>query len=94
VRKHSGSDVSAESGWWGSPVPVGLGSGFTVHHVSNNLQAADILLNRWPAQGGTKHRAARQAVLNAMERAHDRMLLEKARNAFADAAKEADILFG
>jgi hypothetical protein len=47
----------------------------------------------WPAKGGAKHREARQAVLSALERAHDRMLLEKARKAFADAAKEADILF-
>ena len=70
-----------------------LGSGFTVHHVNNNLQAAEILLNRWPAKGGAKHREARRAVLDAMERAHDRMLLEKARKAFCEAAKEADILF-
>ncbi|MFI0847338.1 DUF982 domain-containing protein [Mesorhizobium sp. IMUNJ 23232] len=54
-----------ERGWWDAPVPVLLGSGFTVHHVNNNHQAADILLNRWPAQGGAKHRAARQAVLSA-----------------------------
>jgi hypothetical protein len=82
-----------ERGWWDAPVPVVLGGGVTVHHVNNSLPAADILLNRWPAKGGAKHRAVRQAVLSAMERAHDPMLLEKARKAFSGAAKEADILF-
>jgi hypothetical protein len=84
--------MKTESGWWDGAVPVTLGSRFTVYRVNNNHQAADILLNRWPTKGGAKHRAARAAVLAAMERTKDRMALAKAQKAFAEAAKEADIL--
>ncbi|WP_442583768.1 DUF982 domain-containing protein [Mesorhizobium sp. ASY16-5R] len=69
-----------------------LGKSFTVHNVNNNHQAADILLHKWPTKGGAKQRAAREAVVKAMEQAHDRMSLAKAQKAFAEAAKEADIL--
>ncbi|MEQ1955982.1 DUF982 domain-containing protein [Mesorhizobium yinganensis] len=80
-------------GWWDGTVKVMLGrNGSTLHHVTNNYQAADILLHKWPTKGGAKQRAAREAVVKAMERAHDRMALAKAQKAFAEAAKEADIL--
>jgi ElaB/YqjD/DUF883 family membrane-anchored ribosome-binding protein len=84
--------MALERGWWDEPVRVMLGTSVTVHHVSNNLQAADILLHKWPTKGGAKQRAAREAIVKAMERAHDRMALAKAQKAFAEAAKEADIL--
>jgi hypothetical protein len=81
-----------ERGWWDGAVPVMLGTGVTVHHVNNNMQAADILLNKWPTNGGARHREARAAVLAAMERSRDRLALAKAQKAFAEAAREADIL--
>ena len=84
--------MKTEGGWWHGAVPVMLGASYAVYHVNNNLQAADILLNRWPAKGGAKHRAAREAVLVAMERTKDRVAVAKAQKAFAEAAKEADIL--
>lgn len=84
--------MAPERGWWDEPVKVMLGKSVTVHHVSNNLQAADILLHKWPTKGGAKQRAAREAVLKAMERTQDRVTLAKAQKAFAEAAKEADIL--
>ncbi|MEQ1955219.1 DUF982 domain-containing protein [Mesorhizobium yinganensis] len=69
-----------------------LRNSVTVIHVNNNLQAADILLYKWPTKGGAKQRAAREAVMEAIEHANDRMALAKAQKAFAEAAKEADIL--
>lgn len=86
------SAMRTDSGWWDSTVPVTLGSRFTAYRVNNNHQAADTLLNRWPIEGGAKHRAARAAGLAAMERTEDRMALAKAQKAFAEAAKEPDIL--
>jgi hypothetical protein len=79
-------------GWWEEPVPVMLGDGGTIHNVSNNLQAANILLHHWPKNNGRNHLAARKLVLAAMENLHDRVKLAEARNAFAQAAKEAKIL--
>jgi hypothetical protein len=84
--------MATEGEWWDGTVPVMLGNSVTVHHVSNNLQAADILLHKWPTKGGAKQRAAREAVLKAMERARDRVALSTAQKAFAEAAREADIL--
>ena len=63
-----------------------------IDHVSNNLQAANILLHHWPKRTGNDHLAARKAVLAAMENLHDRVLLAEARKAFTRAAKDADIL--
>ena len=51
--------MAVERGWWVGPVPVMLGRSVTVLHVNNNLQAADILLHKWPTKGGPKQRAAR-----------------------------------
>ncbi|MFI0849143.1 DUF982 domain-containing protein [Mesorhizobium sp. IMUNJ 23232] len=82
----------ATTGWWQSPVPVMLRNSATVLLVNNNLQAADILQHRWPTKGGSKQRAACEAVMEALEQARDQMALAKAQKAFAEAAKEADIL--
>ncbi|MFI0844478.1 DUF982 domain-containing protein [Mesorhizobium sp. IMUNJ 23232] len=84
--------MAKHRGWWDQPVTVMLGNSVAVLHVNNNLQAADILLHKWPVKRGAKQRAAREAVMEAMENAHDRMALAKAQKAFAEAAKEADIL--
>ncbi|WP_442582522.1 tyrosine-type recombinase/integrase [Mesorhizobium sp. ASY16-5R] len=54
--------MATEGGWWDGTVPVMLGNSVTVHHVSNNRQAADILLHKWPIKGGAKQRAAREAL--------------------------------
>jgi len=69
------------------PVRVALGrSHNTVYTVDRVAQAADILLNRWPATAGTKHIAARKACLRVLEG------LKEARHPFVEAAEEADIL--
>lgn len=71
-----------------------LGQSVMVLHVNNNLKAADILLDKLPSKGGAKQPSPRDAVLTAMEGAHDRMALTKARKAFGGAAREADIPCG
>jgi ElaB/YqjD/DUF883 family membrane-anchored ribosome-binding protein len=72
------------------PVRVALGrSRNTVYTVERVAQAADILLNRWPTKAGTKHVAARKACLGVLEGLKE---ARHAREAFVEAAKEADIL--
>jgi hypothetical protein len=72
------------------PVQVTLGPAKNVIHVVTRLgQAIDILLNKGPLKGGPKHLAAREACYNAVI---GREWPEIAREAFAEAAKEADIL--
>ncbi|MFI0848656.1 hypothetical protein [Mesorhizobium sp. IMUNJ 23232] len=51
--------MAPERGWWDEPVKGMLGKSVTVHHVSNNLQAADILLHNG------RRRAARSSVQRA-----------------------------
>lgn len=84
--------MALERGWWDKPVPVTLHDAAAVTNINNTVQAADVLLNRWPVAGGAKHLAARKAVVTAMRRALDAKAQAKARQAFAEAAKEADIL--
>lgn len=75
------------------PVRVALGpAGNITHVISTPLQAAEKLLNEWPAVSGNRQVAARKAVLKAMENAQDALLRAKARKAFEEAAKEAGIL--
>ncbi|WP_425476050.1 DUF982 domain-containing protein [Mesorhizobium yinganensis] len=52
----------AARGWWGSPVPVMLRISVAVLYVNSNLQAADILLHKWPYEGRRKA-TARDAVM-------------------------------
>lgn len=47
---------------------------------------------RWPVDG-KKLRAARHGLLIAMESSHDTRLVKQAREAFAAAASEIDVLF-
>lgn len=75
------------------PVRVALGKAGNVTHVVTSAEkAADVLLNRWPTEGGRKHLAARKAVLRALEAARDAKAASDARKAFAAAASEAGIL--
>ncbi|KQZ20794.1 hypothetical protein ASD50_21645 [Mesorhizobium sp. Root552] len=73
------------------PVSLMLGISMTCT-VDRPAKAADILLRQWPTEGGEKHRAARAAVLKAMENPSDPHLAALSREAFEDAAREADIL--
>ena len=70
-------------------VPVAIDpSGGTTIIVTNTRQAAELLLSRWPVDGGAKHLAARKAclaVLEGIKKGRD------ARKAFEAAAIEANI---
>lgn len=79
-----------ERGWWNKPVTVMLGPANVTYVVNNTLMAARILLEQWPVEGGTAHRAARIACIAAMNGGDP----EKARVAFEAAAREAGILLG
>ena len=58
--------------------------------VTSTVQAAEILLNRWPGDpGARKHLAARKACIAVLEGIKE---ARAARLAFEAAAKEADIL--
>ena len=63
--------------------------GFAVKHIASNNQAARMLLFEWPTRGGKKHLAARRACMEVMQGLKS---AAAARKAFAEAAKEADIL--
>jgi len=71
------------------PVHVLLGPPGKIRVVTSALQAADALLNQWPAKPTRRHRTARQAVVDALEGIKD---ASAARKAFAAAADEASIL--
>ncbi len=72
------------------PVRVALGrSRKTIYKVERVAQAADILLNRWPAKTGRYHVAARKACLGVLDGVKE---IRYARAAFINAAIEADIL--
>ena len=72
------------------PVRVALGrSRNIIYKVERVAQAADILLNRWPAMTGRYHVAARKACLGVLDGVKE---THYARAAFINAAIEADIL--
>lgn len=73
------------------PVSVMLGISMTFT-VDRPARAADILLRQWPTEGGQKHHAAQAAVQRAMENPSDPYAAAMARQAFEDAAREANIL--
>lgn len=78
-------------GWWSRQVKVfGRKSGAT-HMVSHATKTTEMLLQHWPTEKGPKHRAAREAVLEAMHHALDAKVKAKARTAFAAAAQEAGV---
>lgn len=75
------------------PVRVALGKlGNVTFTVSTPERAAEVLLQEWPTEGGSKHLAARKAVLKALEAARDARAAQRARKAFEAAADEAGIL--
>ena len=75
-----------EKGWWTKPVTVRIGD--VTYVVNNTFMAARMLLQEWPAERTTKHRAARVACVEAMEGGDQ----DAARAAFESAAREAGIL--
>jgi hypothetical protein len=83
--------ATLDRGVWNKPVPIIQRKAGGTLLVGNSVQAARILLQEWPATPGPKHRAARQAVLDAMEKALDQERQAKAREAFRAAAIEAGI---
>jgi hypothetical protein len=79
-------------GWWSDSVPVRLSAGMTFN-VTSPERAARILLTDWPGDPNTaKHRAARQALLKALEATGDQKRALAARKAFEAAVIEADAL--
>lgn len=78
-----------EKGWFDRPIPVVVGTVRTVHQVSNAREAAHLLINRWPRQGTAMHIRARTVCLAVL---HGQQKPVEAREAFADAAREANVL--
>ncbi|MFN3548894.1 MAG: DUF982 domain-containing protein [Mesorhizobium sp.] len=78
-----------ESGWFDAPVTVMDAGKAQAFDVTNTRQAAEILLHRWPNEWSGRHRAARLACLAVLKGFKPPVL---ARRAFAEAAREADIL--
>lgn len=75
------------------PVRVAAGpAGKVTTVVGDAERAARVLLDEWPGTPGAKHRAARRAVLAAMESVNDRVKAERARKAFEAAAIEAGMI--
>lgn len=80
-----------QKGWFDKPIPVIVGTVRTVHRVSNAREAAHLLINRWPRQGTATHVHARTVCLAVL---HGEQQPNVAREAFAEAAREAKILAG
>jgi hypothetical protein len=78
------------SNWWDEPVPVRLTPSMTFS-VADPERAARILLTDLPGDTA-KHRAARRALLRALETAGDHKRMAAARKAFAAAVEEAGAL--
>lgn len=76
--------------WWDEPVPVRLAANMTFQ-VADPERAATILLDSMPRET-VKCRAARKALLLALERAGDHRRAVAARKAFAAAVEEAGML--
>ena len=71
------------------PVTVETDAAGRERVVTDTIQAAEILLRRWPDDGrGQKYKAALRACMDAMEQ---RRAVASARKAFVAAAKDAHI---
>ncbi|MDN2583944.1 DUF982 domain-containing protein [Aquibium sp. ELW1220] len=81
--------VNMESGWFDAPVTVLDAREARPFDVTNTRQAAEMLLHRWPNEWSGRHRAARLACLAVLKGFKPPVL---ARRAFAEAAREAEIL--
>ncbi|WP_166163142.1 DUF982 domain-containing protein [Chelativorans oligotrophicus] len=76
--------------WFSPPVGVWLGKTGTVQYrITNIEQMARILLEEWPTEPGPAHRKAREMALSCLEGKCDAL---EAREAFVEAAREANIL--
>jgi hypothetical protein len=73
------------------PVVVSLGQADEELAVRNTRQAADLLLTRWPARRGPRHRDAVDACLKVLDGHRSTV---DAYDAFREAAEEAGILAG
>jgi Protein of unknown function (DUF982) len=62
-----------------------------MRNISSVDEAAKSLLNDWPIKRSRKFTAARQACLDALE---NKATATEARDAFIEAAREADIYIG
>lgn len=80
-----------ERAWFDRTVPILDRRVGTVRNVSNAAEAGRILTTEWTAPKGKTHRAACKAVLEALDRFQDRETKRKARDAFAEAARDAGI---
>ncbi len=78
-----------ETGWFDVPVKVAAQQPDAVQAVANAREAADFLLHRWPREWSPQHFAARSACLAVLKGRNEPSL---AREAFAAAAREAQIL--
>jgi hypothetical protein len=78
-----------ENSWFDAPVAVSLGRANVAYNVNSVRQAADIVLHKWPIEGGRKHATAMKACKMVMDGTKH---AKHARIAFTEAAKEADIL--
>jgi hypothetical protein len=59
--------------------------------VSTTEEAARVLTSSWPKTSGPAFEAAVKACVDALQKTRDRALAAKARQAFIDAAEEADL---
>lgn len=62
-----------------------------VRNISSVQEATEFMLHDWPIKNSRKFTAARQACLDAL---HGKITCTKARYAFIEAAREADIYIG
>ncbi|MGO4834882.1 DUF982 domain-containing protein [Rhizobiaceae sp. 2RAB30] len=76
-------------GWFAKPVSVAIGITGEIRNVSSARQAIIILDHHWPGEGTAKFREARRICLDVV---HETKPADFAREAFADAAREARIL--
>lgn len=84
---------AASRGWWDRPVRIERDRHGRWLNVSSSAQAERILIDEWPMEPGPRHRAAREAVYAARQKALDATRQAAARKAFLEAAKEAGIAF-
>lgn len=77
-----------DTGMWGEPITfetTELGKYWT---VTSTAEAARALMERWPVETGAAYKAALRTCLAVME---GKVRPAEARQAFLDAAKEADV---
>jgi hypothetical protein len=76
-------------GWFTKPVSVAVGVIGDARYIMSARQAADLLVEHWPAKGTPKHR---NALIACQEAQHGLKSADAAREAFVEAALEARVL--